>query len=55
MGTGVDAEGWGALIELRDQLAPGEKVGWWVVYNGDELRSDGSQNTSEDTNRDVCP
>ena len=54
MGQGVNAEGWGALIELRDQLAPGEKVGWWVVYNGDELRSDGSQHNSDDTNRDVC-
>lgn len=38
IGQGVAAEGWGALLELRDQLAPGEKVGWWVVYNGDEQR-----------------
>ncbi|MCJ1244891.1 hypothetical protein MMC30_002092 [Trapelia coarctata] len=38
IGQGVPAEGWGALLELRDQLAPGEKVGWWVVYNGDEQR-----------------
>ncbi len=38
MGRGVGAEGWGALAELRDQLAKGEKVGWWVVYCGDEER-----------------
>lgn len=38
IGQGVAAEGWGALVELRDQLAPGEKVGWWVVCNGDEQR-----------------
>ena len=39
IGQGVGAETWGALVELRDQLAPGEKVGWWVVYNGDEKRA----------------
>ena len=38
MGQGVATDGWGALLELRDQLAPGEKVGWWVVANGDEQR-----------------
>ena len=38
IGKGVGAEGWAALVELRDQLAKGEKVGWWVVYNGDEER-----------------
>lgn len=38
MGKGVNADGWGALVELRDQLAKGEKVGWYVVYNGDEER-----------------
>ncbi|MCJ1257037.1 hypothetical protein MMC24_004862 [Lignoscripta atroalba] len=38
IGKGVGAEGWGALVELRDHLAAGEKVGWWVVYNGDEQR-----------------
>ncbi|KZF25162.1 hypothetical protein L228DRAFT_265636 [Xylona heveae TC161] len=39
MGEGVPPEQWGALVELRDQLAPKEKVGWFVVYNGDEERS----------------
>ena len=38
MGQGVATEGWEALMELRDILAPQEKVGWWIVYNGDEQR-----------------
>ena len=38
MGRGVGTEAWGALAELRDILAAGAKVGWWVVYNGDEER-----------------
>ncbi|KAA6415131.1 MAG: hypothetical protein FRX48_01883 [Lasallia pustulata] len=38
MGEGVNPDEWGALVELRDQLAKGEKVGWYVVYNGDEER-----------------
>ncbi|KAF2760135.1 hypothetical protein EJ05DRAFT_483916 [Pseudovirgaria hyperparasitica] len=37
-GKGVDNEAWGSLIELRDQLAPGEKVGWFVVVCGDTER-----------------
>jgi AP-2 complex subunit sigma-1 len=28
-----------ALARLRDFLAPGEKIGWWIVYNGDPERS----------------
>ena len=53
MGQGVAADGWGALVELRDQLAPGEKVGWWVVCNGDEQRPKppgGSDNSDEREN-----
>ena len=38
MGRGIGTESWGALAELRDNLAAGAKVGWWVVYNGDEER-----------------
>lgn len=37
-GRGVGNEQWGALMELRDRLAPDEKVGWWVVVCGDEER-----------------
>ena len=35
---GIPNEGWDALMDLKDRLAPAEKLGWWVVYNGDELR-----------------
>ena len=38
MNEGVSKGGWDALMDLKDQLAPTEKLGWWVVYNGDELR-----------------
>ena len=50
IGHGVSTESWGALVELRDQLAPKEKVGWWVVYSGDEERSvsDSGEGNEED-------
>lgn len=28
-----------ALAELRDKVAEGEKIGWWIVYNGDPERA----------------
>jgi hypothetical protein len=34
----LSTEAWTALAELRDKLADGEKIGWWVVYNGDPDR-----------------
>lgn len=37
-GIGVQSEAWAALVELRDKIAPGEKVGWFVVVNGDVER-----------------
>lgn len=37
-GKGVANEAWGALVELRDNIAPGEKVAWFVVVNGDVER-----------------
>jgi hypothetical protein len=27
-----------ALAEVRDAVAPGQKIGWWIVYNGDPDR-----------------
>ncbi|OKL56027.1 hypothetical protein UA08_08704 [Talaromyces atroroseus] len=27
-----------ALAEVRDAVAPGQKIGWWIVYNGDPER-----------------
>ncbi|KAL9045899.1 MAG: hypothetical protein Q9214_001138 [Letrouitia sp. 1 TL-2023] len=38
MNKGVKAAQWDALADLRDKLAPGEKIGWYVVHNGDEDR-----------------
>ncbi|KAF2724165.1 hypothetical protein K431DRAFT_263408 [Polychaeton citri CBS 116435] len=35
---GVGNEQWAAMMELRDKLAPEEKVGWYVVVCGDEER-----------------
>ncbi|KAK4974523.1 hypothetical protein LTR42_005168 [Elasticomyces elasticus] len=35
---GIATEQWGAALELRDKLAPEEKVGWYVVVCGDEER-----------------
>ncbi|KAL1310795.1 hypothetical protein AAFC00_001038 [Neodothiora populina] len=37
-GRGVSNDQWGALMEIRDRLAPDEKVGWFVVVCGDEER-----------------
>lgn len=35
----IPPDAWDALAELRDQLAKDEKIGWWVVYNGDPERA----------------
>lgn len=37
-GQGVNNDQWGSMLELRDRLAPEEKVGWYVVVCGDEER-----------------
>lgn len=47
-GPGLSAKGWEALASLRDKLAAGEKIGWWVVYNGDPQRwYDGKEDEEE--------
>ena len=38
MEKGVTQSCWDALMDLKEQLAPEQKLGWWIVYNGDELR-----------------
>lgn len=38
-GNGVGDASWNALAELRDKLAPGTEVGWFVVVNGDTVRA----------------
>lgn len=37
-GKGVPSETWSALADLRDKLAAEQKVGWFVVVNGDVER-----------------
>ncbi|KAF2819618.1 hypothetical protein CC86DRAFT_398617 [Ophiobolus disseminans] len=37
-GGGVKEDQWAAIAELRDKVAPGEKLGWFVVVNGDVER-----------------
>lgn len=49
-GKGLGDEQWGALMELRDKLAPDEKVGWFVVVCGDEERLvPGAEEEEEET------
>jgi hypothetical protein len=38
-GPAVTPQAWEALAQLRDKIAEGEKIGWWIVYNGDPERS----------------
>ena len=37
-GNGLGDDQWAAIAELRDKVAPGEKLGWFVVVNGDVER-----------------
>lgn len=58
-GLAVTPQAWEAFAELRDKLAEGEKIGWWIIYNGDperqyprdeemEMESDDEEELSED-------
>jgi hypothetical protein len=47
-GPGLTNKAWEALADLRDKIAEGEKIGWWVVYNGDPDRSYDYQDEDED-------
>ncbi|KAI5308771.1 hypothetical protein KEM55_004910 [Ascosphaera atra] len=49
VGPGLEESAMEALHKLRDELAPGSKIGWFVVYNGDPERSTGE---SSDTDGD---
>ncbi|KAB8237325.1 hypothetical protein ETB97_003957 [Aspergillus alliaceus] len=35
---GLEKDAMEALTEMRDKYAAGEKIGWWIVYNGDPER-----------------
>lgn len=49
-GGGVGEDQWAAIAELRDKVAPGEKLGWFVVVNGDVERwAPGMDDDGEDT------
>ena len=37
-GKGVPNDQWASMMELRDKLAPEEKVAWYIVVCGDEER-----------------
>lgn len=37
-GAGLGEDQWAAIADLRDKVAPGEKLGWFVVVNGDVER-----------------
>ncbi|KAJ8608025.1 hypothetical protein MRB53_039931 [Persea americana] len=37
-GKGLPNDQWAAIMELRDKLAPDEKVAWYIVVCGDEER-----------------
>lgn len=38
MGRGIKTEAWDAMVALRDKLAPGERLSWFVVVCGDVER-----------------
>lgn len=53
-GGGVGEDQWAAIAELRDKLAAGQKLGWFVVVNGDVERwapplSDEDEDTETET------
>jgi hypothetical protein len=48
-GPGSTPKAWEALADLRDKIADGEKIDWWVIYNGDPERA---YDTSEDEEED---
>ncbi|KIV78724.1 hypothetical protein PV11_06342 [Exophiala sideris] len=51
-GPGLTNKAWEALADLRDKLAEGEKIGWWVVFNGDPERAYDEDDEYEDEEMD---
>ncbi|KAF2730873.1 hypothetical protein EJ04DRAFT_28880 [Polyplosphaeria fusca] len=54
-GKGVANEAWEALVELRDKIAPGEKVGWFVVVCGDVERWAPPFDESDEAESQISP
>ena len=53
MSQSLGVKAWDAMADLRDELAKDEKVGWWVVWNGDVDRDDlGPPETESDADRE---
>ena len=52
-GAGLGEEQWAAIAELRDKVAPGEKLGWFVVVNGDVERWAPPLDDDDDTTPDA--
>ena len=52
-GPGSTPKAWEALADLRDKIAEGEKIDWWVIYNGDPERGyDDDSEFDEDEDED---
>lgn len=49
-GRGMGNDAWTSMVELRDKLAPGEKVAWFVVVCGDIERWAPPAEVAEETN-----
>lgn len=57
-GPGGSPQAWEALAQIRDKIAEGEKIGWWIVYNGDPERAfedeeDQDYDSDEDNDAEV--
>lgn len=51
---GVSHEQWIAMMDLKDKLAPEEKVGWYIVVCGDEERWAPPENGHSDSSSQVA-
>jgi len=51
-GPGFTPQAWEALADLRDKIADAEKIGWWIVYNGDPERIYDTADEDEDDDED---
>lgn len=54
-GPGVSTLAWEALADLRDKIAENEKIGWWIVYNGDPERAYDADAMEDQETRDETP
>jgi hypothetical protein len=55
-GGGLAEDQWAAIAELRDKVAPGEKLGWFVVVNGDVERwAPSPDDDDQDTETETTP